>query len=94
MKSISNKILGFAGIGTIFIGLIYSYVGIITGILFIWGLTSLGLLLSLINAVIFIVGFLLIFSSITYENQTVNIDRNNEITGKVDTNDDYKSVSN
>jgi uncharacterized protein YebE (UPF0316 family) len=92
MENISNKILGFAGIGTIFIGIIYTYVGIITGILTTWGFTSLGLLLSFIDAVIFIVGFMLIFTSITNENHVVNLDENNEITGKLDTND-FKSLN-
>ena len=92
MVNISNKILGFAGIGTIFIGIIYTYAGIITGILTTGGFTSLGFSLSFIDVMIFIVGFMLIFTSITNENQVVNLDENNEITGKLDT-IDYNSLN-
>lgn len=87
--NISNKILGFACIGTIFIGIIYTYTGIITGILTTWGFTSLGLLLSFIDAMIFIAGFMLIFASITNENHAVDLDENKEITVKLDKNDFY-----
>lgn len=72
MTHISNKSLGLIGISTMIIGIIYSYVGIITGILSKYSLTPLGLQLSLIDVIIFIVGFTLIFISISNKKEALN----------------------
>ncbi len=72
MKHVLNKSLCLIGISTMIIGIIYSYVGIITGILSKYSLTPLGLQLSFIDVIIFIIGFALIFISISNEKQVLN----------------------
>ena len=72
MKHVLNRKLNLIGISTMIIGVIYTYVGIITGILSIYSLTPLGLQLSFIDIIIFIVGFTLIFISISNEKQVLN----------------------